>query len=165
VKKFIFLIGIALFARENPFVLPQSGASTQQKSSSVSAAPLQSQKSEEKERNISALNKKPPKVPQQKSLALGEKVADFGFISFYRDGNVLRLRTEDPVKRSFILDKPTKGVFDFAAKRRFSSKTISLKDGPFKRVSIGAHKNFYRVAIEVEKGCKPKINGLELMCR
>ena len=157
-----------MFARENPFELPQSTSAQKEQPSAAETtliAKPAAAKEQQKEPTSSVVEKKPETTQQPKITGMGQKVADLGFIAIYREGNILQLRTNDPLKRSFVIDKPTKGVFDFAAKRRFASKNITLDEGPFKRISLGAHKNFYRVVIEVQKGCKPTITELQLICR
>jgi len=163
-KKVAILLGFLAFAaaRENPFVLPKEYRSI---------APAMSAPAPSEEEGIEELLSKepspqrsqtPPPSPKSREL---EQVADLGFIAFRSDGKVLRIDTADPLKRAFMIDTPKKAVFDFAKRRSFGSRTIRIERGPFKKAALGAHEEFYRVAIEVEKGCNASIDKKRLLLK
>ncbi|WP_201337626.1 MULTISPECIES: AMIN domain-containing protein [unclassified Nitratiruptor] len=79
----------------------------------------------------------------------------FATIGFYKDK--IGIHTQDRLKKEFLLDSPPKIVIDFAAKRRFQSKKQQLKTPLFKDIAIGAHKNFYRIAISLDGECRNRI--------
>ncbi len=162
-KKVIALIAVLAVARENPFVLPQSSStSAPQKSISLTTQPKSHAELKTAEKNISTSSSN---IKQPVAQTQGQKLADFGFLQLLIQNDTLVLATKDRLRRTFTIDKPKKVVFDFSKRRHFASKTIVLNKGAFKKVSIGAHKSFYRVAIEVSRSCKPKINALSLMCQ
>jgi hypothetical protein len=65
-------------------------------------------------------------------------------------GKEIHLLTKDRKVRDFALPSPSKIVVDFVARDVFSPQTIKLKYKKyFKNVAFGAHRDFYRVAIEL----------------
>ncbi len=136
------------FGRVNPFVLPQASSSVTSSSlnpTSSSAASVQS---------------------SSNSLAPSEKI-EYGFGTLLLYPNYLVIKTTDPLKRSFTLDSPKKIVLDFAKKRAFPSKKISLHHPLFTQLQMGAHTTFYRIAISVSKDCRlhvQKGNGYRVSC-
>lgn len=57
------------------------------------------------------------------------------------------LNTKDELIRHFLLPKPYKIVLDFKAKNSFYTKTLKINKPPFKEVTMGSHRSYYRVAI------------------
>lgn len=90
--------------------------------------------------------KETPKVTKQKkSYDTGLK-----FVSFDIDNNILMIETEDKLLRDFSITEPPKIVIDLAGDKNFQTKLIDTDASIFKEVAIGKHKNFYRVAIELD---------------
>ena len=150
-KKLAILLATLLFARENPFVLPTA-------KSSSSTSTLQHS-------FLAASSSSSSTVSSSTSLigeARGRLLYDFGFVALYEDGQSLYLKTTDRLKRAFMVEGPKKGVFDFAKRRAFKSRTLRLQSPHFKSVAIGAHKNYWRIAIEVDPSCRLKIKKKEL---
>ena len=132
-RKLLLIVSCVIvgFCRVNPFVLPDASSSLANSSASDS----------------SSLAK--PSAPS-KQIEYG-----FGKLLLYPDHLVLK--TTDPLKRSFFLDSPKKIVLDFAKKRAFPSKKISLEHLLFTQFQIGAHATFYRIAISVSKDCRLRV--------
>ena len=149
-KWIVSILAIAAIARENPFVLPQPSDASQ-RSSSVSAK-QESQASSASSHQASARTTQ-KKITQKK--ALQEVRLKFLKASFY--DNHFVIETADPLKRAFTIDKPSKIVLDFGARRAFASKKITLRTPLFKRFEAGAHKNFYRVAVTPAKRCDMRV--------
>ncbi|NPA04149.1 MAG: AMIN domain-containing protein [Epsilonproteobacteria bacterium] len=97
---------------------------------------------------------------------LREIKTEFLTISIYPSW--MKISSIDKLKKVFRLGELNKVVVDFSSKRSFSSKHYSIKSQHFKRVDIGAHDDFYRLAVAL-KECKPKIekkeDGLYIFCR
>ena len=159
-KKWIIVLAVVLFARENPFELP---------SSSVSEQVSQSSRSSEQAVIVHSVSKSIQTATSSSASSASslrsKPVADLGFIAFYQQDGRLLIQTNDPLIKSFLVHSPTKGVFDFRAKRRFATKTIELQGEFFRSITLGAHKNHYRVVVEVSKKCKPAIEATQLICR
>ncbi len=145
---FSLLLGMVLaYARLNPFVLPSQESSIQ--SSHTSEATNKSSQS-------TSSGEQP-----RKTLSYG-----FGQIEFYDDRFIVK--TKDSLKKSFLLDKPKKIVLDFASSRHFETKNQKLDIPLFRRVQVGSHKNFYRIAVTIEGPCKLRIkkqSGYQVFCR
>jgi len=139
-RRFIpLLIVVGVLARENPFILPKNLPS------SISSEAVSSSSSA-------------PKL-------LKEIKTEFLTISIFED--FLTIQSLDRLKKVFTLERLKKVVADFSSSRSFSSKHYTLNHPFFKRVDIGAHDGFYRLAIRVE--CDPKIQkeekGIEVYCQ
>jgi len=134
-----------LLARENPFVLPDH----------LSAPPIHS---------FPTLPSHPSPSPAPKAK-VPQLQRDLGFIQFHIEGDRLVVRTRDPIKRIFTLDRPRKVVFDFAKSRDFGTKRLSFDHPHFPEITLGAHKSFYRVAIRL-KCQNPQIDrsNLAVVC-
>ena len=78
-----------------------------------------------------------------------QKIAALSFISFYASDKTLKIATKDKLLRKFKLVKPDRIVLDF--KRESDFRTYSF-DGSalFKKITIGNHKGYYRVVIELD---------------
>lgn len=68
------------------------------------------------------------------------------FLSFEVEGKTLILHTKDKLIRDFITLKPRKIVFDFKRNNSFYTKTQTINLKPFKSVTMGSHKDFYRAS-------------------
>jgi len=80
-----------------------------------------------------------------------KKFTSLAFISFYTRDKVMKIETNDKLLRSFLLVKPHRIVCDF--KRDTDLRSFVKKaDGRslFKKISIGTHKGYYRVVIELD---------------
>ena len=142
-KRLLLLaLSLAIFARENPFVLPSSSNSQSSLARSTS---------------------------QSSSAASVQKVLDLGFMDIRKGPDMLIIHTKDPLKRHFIIDRPKKMVLDFASRHTFETKKVVFTQGAFKDIAIGSHGRFYRVAVAVEKTCDVQIDRkpgvIELFCQ
>jgi len=167
------LVAMALLiagARENPFVLP-SQSHSQPKSSSYSSVAIFTPLVRETLPSLAPSSKGKGEERRREGREKREErerlVKDLGFVAFYTREDGIAIRTSDPVKRVFTIDNPKKIVFDFAKGRDFPTKVIRLSHPNFKNIAIGAHKRFYRVAIEIDPRCRPKIEkeSKEIICR
>ena len=137
-RKLLLIVSCVIvgFCRVNPFVLPDASSSLANSLASDSSSLA-----------------KPPAPSKQ--IEYGFVEYGFGKLLLYPDHLVLK--TTDPLKRSFFLDSPKKIVLDFAKKRAFPSKKISLEHPLFTQFQIGAHATFYRIAISVSKDCRLRV--------
>ncbi len=153
-KKLVLFITTLLLARENPFVLPGQKIEIPHKE-------VVTKKIVHKETEI-----EPTEKEQQNDVAKQDRLLDLGFLKIAQQEKRLIILTNDPLRGSFMLDHPKKVVFDFKKRRSFKTKSIAAK-APFKKLTIGAHKRFYRIAIEVDPRCHPKVDKkkLTIECR
>lgn len=68
------------------------------------------------------------------------------FLSFDIEGKTLILHTKDKLIRDFTTLKPRKIVFDFKRNNSFYTKTQTINLKPFKSITMGSHKDFYRAS-------------------
>jgi hypothetical protein len=74
----------------------------------------------------------------------------FEFLHFKILKTELQILTKEQKIRDFALPNPNKIVIDFYPRDVFSPKTLQMKDKTyFKNIAIGAHRDFFRVAIEI----------------
>lgn len=92
-------------------------------------------------KEVKKVVKKSKKVEnERKTFRLNE------FLSFDIEENTLILHTKDQLIRDFTTLKPRKIVFDFRRDNSFYTKTLAINLPPFKRVTLGSHKGFYRAS-------------------
>jgi len=92
-----------------------------------------------------SVEKKSEKVEEKKLLAA------FGFIRFEKQGNDLRIITDDEMQRNFLLINPHRIVVDFKRDASFATKHFDIKGSePFENIHIGNHDGYYRVVIELD---------------
>lgn len=72
------------------------------------------------------------------------------FASFATKGREIKIFTKSKLLRNFMLPKPHRVVLDFAKASHFLSKFYRNVKPPFKEVRFGNHKNYYRIAIELD---------------
>lgn len=68
-------------------------------------------------------------------------------ITYRVHGNEMTLLTQDVKLRDFLIADPYKIVVDFKKSAAFSTKTVPLPNVPFVSMTLGDHKDFYRIAI------------------
>jgi len=170
-KKYLLLtFALVLFARENPFVLPgmeKSGSKSEVKSTPLMAkekpvqSAVKSQNSSSFKSSVSSTSSRPVVGREWK------KVADFGFIAFKTADKKMKIKTGDRLKRAFLIKNPKKAVFDFKSSRAFPTKVKKLKHPNFKEILVGSHAGYYRVAVSLDKKCRPKLDkkNLKIICR
>ncbi len=151
-KKFIIFAATLLLARENPFILPEQNLDI-----------IYQDKPKESviDNNGAELNEVEPKKGYLK-----DQLLDLSFLQIFEQGNRLSIVTQDRIQKYFLIDRPKKVVFDFKKQRTFATKNIRAKL-PFKNITLGAHKTFYRIVIEVDPSCTPKVDksNLTIECR
>jgi len=88
---------------------------------------------------------------QKKKIIKFKKFTSLSFISFYTKGKTLKIVTKDKLLRSFLIVRPHRIVCDF--KRNIDLKSFKKpanKKNIFKKITIGTHKGYYRVVIELD---------------
>ena len=161
---------VCLFARIDPFELPSLSSSSQESdlfdlsdlemgtavfpevgsSSNTSSATH----SKEKVKSYSASSSSSIARKPLASISYG-----FGKIAFFE--NSFLLITSDPIKRSFMIDKPKKIVIDFDKKRDFATKSYAIDHPLFTKVELGAHKSYYRLTVTIQGDCRYRIEKQE----
>ncbi len=151
----VLFITTAVLARINPFYLPEELQNTslraQEERYSSSLQSSQSSLSSEAKSVVASSLTAASISSTQSSEPL--QTIDYGFvkIAFYK--TKIAIATQDRLKREFLLDTPQKIVIDFAASRAFPSKKERLQTPLFREIAIGAHKNYYRIAIMLDGSC------------
>lgn len=170
-KKSLFIVALAsicLFARIDPFELPSSSSQEADlfdfddldmgtavfpevgSSSSTSSVTYSKAKVESHSSSSSSSTAQKPLA----SISYG-----FGKIDFFE--NSFLLITSDPIKRSFMIDKPKKLVIDFNKKRDFATKSYTIHHPLFTKVELGSHKSYYRLAVTIQGDCRYRIEKQE----
>jgi len=105
--------------------------------------------SQENTKDIKLTNKtkQPEKKVEKKELF--KKVASLKFITFYTSKQTIKLTTNDKLLRNFKLIKPDRIILDFKRDTNFSTKTFKGSE-IFKKITLGNHKNYYRVVLELD---------------
>jgi hypothetical protein len=90
-----------------------------------------------------------------------EEYKPFPFLKIRVSENEIVFDTSKQVLRDFIISNPTKIVVDFSRVPSFNTKTIRLKNQSIaKNLSFGAHRDFFRVAIELSGKQRYKVYKL-----
>ena len=71
-------------------------------------------------------------------------------ISFQIKNSEIILKTKDKKLRDFMVTSPYKIVVDFKKELSFYTKVYNLNLKKFKKITIGKHSGYYRVAIELD---------------
>ncbi|MBN1839397.1 MAG: AMIN domain-containing protein [Campylobacterales bacterium] len=87
-----------------------------------------------------------PSMPSVKTKS-EERVKLAEGIFLFAEGNEIKIFTKDLKIRDFLIADPYKIVLDFKRTHSFATKTVDLKKNPFVLVTLGEHKDFYRIAI------------------
>ncbi len=82
----------------------------------------------------------------------------FKFLSILIDKNRLLLKSKDEMIRQLFFAKPYKIAIDLKRDVSFYTKTLKLKNLPFKKIIIGNHGNFYRVVLWLDGKYRYKID-------
>ena len=144
-----------LMARIDPFFLPGESSSSEASGKSSSFASAKSASSVVS--STQAKIKTEASGSSHKALSQEAITFDYGFLRVAIFDDRIELRTKDRLKKHFLLDNPKKIVFDFAAKRRFASKKSEIKHPKFTNITLGAHTNYYRLAIAFKGSCKNRL--------
>jgi hypothetical protein len=87
-----------------------------------------------------------------------EEFKPFPFLKIRLSDNEIVLDTRKQVLRDFVITNPTKIVIDLARVPSFNSKSLKPKNRNLvKSLSFGAHRDFFRVAIEIPKNKRYKV--------
>jgi hypothetical protein len=96
-----------------------------------------------------AVSSKPSK--KQASTPAFNKIAGFTEATFYQSDKTIKIATDDPLLRHFMLVEPHRIVLDFKRDADFLSKSKLIEKGkPFTKIRLGNHKGYYRVVIELD---------------
>jgi len=89
-------------------------------------------------------------TPQTISNSAKSSKADFGFIRFDTNNNVLSIRSNTPILRHFALTSPNRIIIDFKHVEPFKKQSIELAAAPYQSVQIAYHKDFSRATINLD---------------
>ncbi len=89
-------------------------------------------------------------VSTKKAKRKVKKINFKNFVFFSIDGKSLHVKTKDKKIRDFLVTSPYKIVVDFKREISFYTKIYNLKTRYFKLITLGKHKGYYRVAIELD---------------
>lgn len=78
-------------------------------------------------------------------------------VSFSITDKEIYVKTNDTKLRDFLVENPYKIVLDFQKKVSFYTKTFELESKRFKKITMGRHRDYYRVVIELERHYKYRI--------
>jgi hypothetical protein len=90
------------------------------------------------------------KNPAKKIAQPVKKIKFKNIISFEITDKTIILKTKDKKLRNFMVSKPYKIVIDFKKELSFYTKVYNLNLKNFKKITIGKHRGYYRVAIELD---------------
>lgn len=153
---FLITASVVLFARENPF---------EPASTSDVKAPQEQVEETFTETEIEAVVPIQVPDPETTSEQTAEQVpaiapvvtsgvtevVNYGQARFvFRDKSVY-IETKDKLKRDFFIPDSATIVIDFKASSDFASKRKELKTSPFIKLEMGAHEDFYRVVLRLDK--------------
>ena len=98
-----------------------------------------------------------------------DSVSFMDFIKFDIFNSKIEIINQDRLIRDFIINKPDKIVMDFNKNSEFNTQTIKVHKGPLKKITIGAHKGYYRVVLFLDGnyhyGLRQSGNGYTLTLR
>lgn len=98
-----------------------------------------------------------------------DSVSFMDFIKFDIFNSKIEIINQDRLIRDFIINKPDKIVMDFNKNSEFNTQTIGVYKGPLKKITIGAHKGYYRVVLFLDGnyhyGLRQSGNGYTLTLR
>lgn len=95
----------------------------------------------------------PPPLINSKDEITSKKLKTLDIFSFLKIDlykNRVFIKTKDLKLRDFVLTKPSKIILDFGRDDTPKTKKIKVKDSFFKEIVVGRHKDFYRVALELD---------------
>ncbi len=72
------------------------------------------------------------------------------FVSFSITDKEIYIKTNDTKIRDFLVTNPYKIVLDFQKKVSFYTKNFELETKRFKKITMGRHRDYYRVVIELD---------------
>lgn len=118
----------------------------QEKSSGNTASPPKP----EKKATQSTAPTKTATDPKTQEIVQHKVFKPLNWISIEIKNKQLTIHTENKLLRHFALSEPIKLVLDFQRDSNFYSKSIPTESAYYKHINIGNHKDFYRIAIELD---------------
>ena len=112
----------------------------------------------------STIQTKPMSKKAVAKITNNEYIKDLKFYSFLSIAlykNKFFIKSEDKIKQDFELKNSRKIVIDFKRATNKRSKKFALKIAPYKSITVGVHKGYYRVVIKFSKYKKYRIKHLE----
>lgn len=103
-------------------------------------------KKKEKRLHVKKKKRVAPKQAIQKSKSKKKEFSFQNFITFSTQNKRLIIQSNAPLIRDFMITKPHKIALDFKKQNSFYTKTIQIDSAPYKSVTMGSHKNFYRAS-------------------
>lgn len=108
---------------------------------------------------LAALTEKGPGALKPKEMEI--KVGGPGFVSFTREGSVLRIRTTDPLIKRFVMDDPDRLVLDFKRLASFPGVSTTVATPFVERIAVGNHFGSYRVVLYLKGKKKYEVRPVE----
>ncbi len=103
------------------------------------------------------ITKTPTKSLDRKPILTQKNYSFAKNISFSVSSNTIIVNTNDKLIRDFTVLKPQKIVLDFKSNKSFYTKTLDISRPPFKNVTFGSHKGFYRASFLLDSPYKYRL--------
>ncbi len=152
---FLIAVPVLLTARENPFApsLHSDVNVTYEKSETVSTVietdAIADFEEPVIEQGLETVIDEEPKNDPSLNTEI-KKVVNYAQARFvFRDRSVY-IETKDRMIRHFTIANPPSIVIDFEAASDFASKREALETGPFVKLEMGAHDDYYRVVLRLD---------------
>ncbi len=104
-------------------------------------------------------------MSSEKQIKVSKKISpreiDFKFIDFSISKKEITIKTEDKMKRHFLLINPHRIVLDFIRDADFLSYKKILKRVPFTLLRMGNHEGYYRVVIDLDGHYRYSIDSIQ----
>ena len=133
---FILVFPLMVTARENPFAPMQESDTVQVKEQNLTT-PAEIQRSE---------SGMPPEQNADDKL-----VVNYGKARFVFRENSAYIETKDEIIKHFSISNPPSIIIDFRSPSDFASKRKALATSPFIKLEMGAHDDYYRVVLRLDK--------------
>ncbi|MCJ7764702.1 MAG: AMIN domain-containing protein, partial [Thiovulaceae bacterium] len=133
---FIVVFPLMLTARENPFSPVPAIESVKVKEQNVTAP--------------SALKTSKTEMPLQR-MSHTKEIVNYGKARFVFRENSAYIESKDDVINHFAITNPPSIIIDFKSPSDFASKRKALAVKPFIKLEVGAHTDYYRVVLRLDK--------------
>ncbi|MCJ7764651.1 MAG: AMIN domain-containing protein [Thiovulaceae bacterium] len=133
---FIVAFPLLLTARENPFSPMPAIEIVKVKEQNVTAS--------------SAVKKLKTEIPLQRKSHTKE-IVNYGKARFVFRENSAYIESKDDVINHFSITNPPSIIIDFKSPSDFASKRRALAVKPFIKLEMGAHADYYRVVLRLDK--------------
>ncbi len=86
----------------------------------------------------------------RKVKQMHKKVFAYRYLTFFRYGRIIKIKTKDKLIRNFLLARPHRIVLDFKRDTNLKSYIKNFDSDIIKKIKIGNHEGYYRVVIELD---------------